>query len=303
MSSIQFRFPGLMDSSDELLRLMLFWDIFLPKSDSSSRFDCVSWATIGLQVQVCAALLGIARHQFERPWALSAQWGGTRWAELWPGFSSIEVLVYIILAVAIWFVKTREIAIGLALPILFWRATAMHPVFPLTLAVGLMPFVRWRSWKAGPSLDSRAKVNTLCPPSQRTSLGGFVKSLLREPVLWVGLFSFFQGYGFREDWDRVYPLAERETLQLTVRSSSEPRPLFQLESTDGRRLRLLSDALCENLDLTTPLGAAVARKNGMTGADVWVKIDYNRADFRLGLPTIRMVTPNSTQQVIKSEGQ
>ncbi len=300
--SIQFRFSGLMDSSDDLLRLMLFWDIFLPESEAGSQSDCVSWATIGLQIQLCAALLGIARHQSERQWALAAQWGGTQWAEALPGFSRIEVFAYLLLAIAVWWGKPREVVVILALPILVFRATVMHPLFPLTLVVGLLPLIRWRRRSTGTTAPKvRGENNGLWLPPQQATLGVLVGNLMRAPVFWFGLLSFSQGFGFSGDWDRVYPLAAPATLQLAVRSSAEPRPLFQLGTSDGRRKRLLSDALARNLGLATSLSAAVQRKRGATGisADTWVKIDLNRPDFRLGFQTIRMVTPTTTQPVLE----
>jgi hypothetical protein len=138
VSSVQVRNPLICDSSDELLRLMLFWDIFLP--DQPGSHSCLpdgairNTATIGFQLQM-AVVLG----------CLAAAPAGAH-----PGPLSLpQRCAWALGAVLLWWRPLRKpalLALGVAGALLAVKA---GPIFPLTLAVGLLAF-----WHVGPPLPA-----------------------------------------------------------------------------------------------------------------------------------------------------
>ena len=94
MLSLQNRNPALTDASDDLVRLLLFWDMLLPEADADAPRDLVTPATVGLQVQLTACLFFRGRALVAEPFWQSVQWEASDVAPLYFAVLGYEKLIF-----------------------------------------------------------------------------------------------------------------------------------------------------------------------------------------------------------------
>jgi hypothetical protein len=269
--SVQSRHPGLTDAADDLLRLLLFWNIFLPEKrqqQGKERGDLVSLGTLGLQWQLSLTLLGTCLQVTPERWALAAQWGQSEAiGAYWLGRVPLAALV------ALWLRPGRQLLLALSALALVVQAEVMHPIFPMTLTAGLSCL--WCSTSgSGPLVLG----DSLREPSRYKGrwlawvllCGLAALAALRGPAAPATL----DLLGWRQDWGRVYPLSRASRGELVLRASGSREPLYTLDLQQGRRLRLLTDALLRDARLLPALVVCQAVRAGVEGpVEVWLKLE------------------------------
>ena len=135
--SVQNRNPGVLEASDYLLRLLLFWDMFLPQS-FPSRGDYVSAATVGLQLQLSVAAGSLAWHLTEPDWRQAAAWSLSSRAFDLPWLWIVLKVFLVLFAVAVWVRTLRLVVLVCAVPVLMAWGVVGSPYLPLTLLVATL---------------------------------------------------------------------------------------------------------------------------------------------------------------------
>jgi hypothetical protein len=295
MVSVQNRHPGIVDSADDLLRVMLFWDIFLPDSQERAGPALVSLATLGWQCQLTVVLVVSAVFwALPHNWMLAAQWGNAVQACRVPWLGSAAGVA----VVAVWWAGSRSVLLPLVGLILAAQAVLMHPVFPLTLAVALSslsPDPRGSS-----DLPSQPRVSAALRQPKRYSalllgwlllcLIGPLWLLLPRPAEFGPLAALGGSLGLRQDWTRSYPLARPLRAQVVLRPIGFPKSLYNLDLRQGRRLRLMSQAFLQDLRLVTPMAVSFAERDRLrTPVAVWLKIERFSPGLTLPRQEIRQL--------------
>lgn len=263
LMSVQQRNPAVTDAADDLLRLMLFWDMFLP---DQAQTDTISLATLGLQWQLTLAVLATSLWATPARWLLSAHWGLDPQAARFPWLG-----ISLIVAVpAIWWSRTRRIMLWPLGLLLLSRAVLMDPAFPLTLAAGLSCL-----WAPQAHHPRRGTAPALRPIMTAAWAVACILSLtftLRPDAATSWLAPAAQGMGLGQNWSRVYPLAAGQRAEVILRSQGYPSALFNLDPDSGRRLRLYSQAMLAIPGLAVPLGQSFAETLGLRQpVEVWLR--------------------------------
>lgn len=278
--SVQQRNPAVNDASDDLLRLLLFWDIFLPEQTDG---DTVSLATLGVQWQLTLALLATGVDS-SRHWLLAAQWGQAVEAVRFPWLGHVVLLAI----PAIWWAPSRRYLMPMVAVALLLQAVLLDPVFPLTMGCGLLclwcPPSRMPGVEIGPDWRPAATLawaSACLAALLWTAFPGWADS--RLSLLGDSL-------GWRQRWSRIYPLAEPVRGEVLLRVAGYARPVFSLDLRSGRRLRLLSQALLADSRLATPLAQSFAESMGTPrSVAVWLKTDWFDEKFSLPRQEVRQL--------------
>lgn len=270
--SVQHRNPSVNDAADDLLRLMLLWDIFLPEA---AEEDTVSLATVGLQWQLTLASLATGLTS-QRQWMLAAQWGQAAEAARLPWLGHVALLAI----PSLWWSGCRRVLLPLLGGALAVQALLMDAAFPITLACGLLCLwrpsrlprphvVAARRW-AAPAAWAAACLMALAWTATPEKIPGPL--VLASEVVGLG-----------QHWRRMYPLAESRRAEVLLRIEGYAQPVFTLDLSSGRRLRLLSQALLVDNRLAVPLAQSFAERASTPRAvAVWLKTSW--LDPRLSLP-------------------
>ena len=285
--SVQNRHPGLLDSADDLLRLLLFWDMLLPNRLEPGQ-DVVSLSTMGLQLQLSVTLLATAWQANPERWLLAAQWGEATPAARFPWLG----LVPAVALPAIWWRKSRPVLVLPAALALLLQGLVLHPALPLTVLAGLLCLAA--PLRGRPVALRQVGVLAQSPrPRLSLALGGLL--CLAGPAwwLWPGLrvqppLAALGGVlGLHQDWSRAYPLASTSRAELILRAVGYPQPLYKLGKDQGRRLRLMSQTLLTDLRLARPLSLSFAERAELSRpVNVWLRVDTLAPDMTLIDPQI-----------------
>lgn len=278
--SMHNRNPGILDSSDDLLRLMAFWDIFLPETGSTTeRRNYFRPATLGWQIQLTLVCL-FTVFSLSGAQDLALQWKGDGWTPALPIFSLIQVAL-VLVVLALWFAPIRMAALFFVLPVLAAWAVVLHPSAPATFAVALLSLVR-RSDSERQQADVRAgkgvwSLVLLCS-FLILGLNLVEGSLWRRPL--VGLARIT---GFTQNWTRFYPLQEKQLAELVAREPRSGQVVWTVSSEGGRRDRLLAQRVQENAQWGAYISGAVARELELEKSPtLWMRVEDLRADYGLG---------------------
>lgn len=287
--SVQQRHPGLVDSADDLLRLLLFWDVFLP--DGKGQGDQLSLGTLGLQLQLSLAVLATSLHATPAHWAMAAQWGEAAQAMglSWLGLAPLIALP------AIWFGPSRQVLLPLVGLLLGAQAVLLDPTFPLTLAVGLACL--WR--RPGRAVQIGLGEALTAPRRHKVWLLAWtlVCLLTSWAVLAGSQLSAPAVLGLQQDWSRVYPLSRELRSELILRPAGYPQPLYKLDLQQGRRLRLLSQALLQDPRLVSPLVVCLAVRGQVdVPIAIWQKTDRLSSEGLLPLAQVRQLGALTVQR-------
>lgn len=292
VAGVQGRHPWVNDAADDLLRLLLFWDLFLPETVSGETDlepDVVSLGTLALQLQLTLAVLGDAYRNAGESWLLAAQWGERPQAApfFWLPLAGCLALP------VLWFRPARRRVGPLVGLLLLARAGLMHPAFPVTLLAGLSCVASLR-----PRAARCAVVGALAAPGRHKPamlLACLLGVCGPTWILWgsaSALAPIATAIGLRQDWSRVYPLAEKRRVEVLLRAPGYPAPLFGLDLDSGRRLRLLSNAVASDLRLSEPLANHFSRTlPSPLPVSPWIKLDLLSKDGVLGERGVRQLEP------------
>lgn len=245
--SLQMRNPAVLDSTDTLLRLMLFWDIFLPDAVEESGLLACS-ATVALQVQLSTTLVMTALSLDPLSLALSLQWqGDSSHCPEW--FAHVLTGSYLFAAAGLWFRRSRKLVLGLLSPVLVAQAVLMHPAFPLTLLVGLSALLEW-----GPQHSSDFKFE-----SKFVAVG--VLALLALSIVEVKRPTRLgAALGLAQNWQELYPYAQASLVEVVAKSGNQT--VWTLTRDSDRRLRSYAQQVKNNslwgLNLPNALGHELA---------------------------------------------
>ena len=282
LMSVQQRNPAVTDAADDLLRLMLFWDMFLPDQVQS---DTISLATLGLQWQLTLAVLATSLWGNPERWLLSAHWGLDPQAARFPWLGiSLAVAVP-----AIWWSRARRILLWPLGLMLLSRAVLLDPTFPFTLAAGLSCL--WAPQAHRPRGDT---VPALRPAMTAAWALACIFSLtftLRPDMATPWLAPAAQGMGLGQDWSRVYPLAAGQRAEVILRAQGYSSALFNLDLNSGRRLRLYSQSMLARPGLAIPLGQSFAETLGLRQpVEVWLRCQrLSGSDLSLPRQEVQML--------------
>ena len=263
MMSAQQRNPAVIDAADDLLRLMLFWDVFLPDQPEG---DTVSLATLGLQWQLTLCVLATSLWATPGRWLLAAHWGLDAQAARFP-WLGLSLMVAI---PAIWWSGARRALLWALFLLLLCQGVLLNPAYPLTLAAGLSCLWSQKAHKAG----GVAAPALLPIPTIAWALACIISLALtlRPDLASSWLAPAAQGVGLRQRWSQVYPLAERERAEVILRAQGSTSALFNLDLDSGRRLRLYSQAILAQPLLAVPLGQSFAERLGLREpVAVWLR--------------------------------
>jgi hypothetical protein len=297
--SVQNRHPGVLDSSDDLLRLMLFWDIFLPTDAPDPPSDAVSPATVGLQIQLTLVLVLTASSLSPDSLSLTSQWAGSLRAEDLAWFATLERSSLWLLALAVWCGRARWPLLVLALPAMILRAVFLHPVLPLTLALALLCLVRVPRRQVSLSVNGFARTGGLKSDPRLMVVFVSLMSILtlglnfvthatfRAPLVALG-----QGLGFLQDWERHYPLASESFVELVARQPENQRVLWTVTTQSNRRERLLAQRVAGQVAWSGRMSKAIGDHfgNGTGNAVLWMRVEELRPDFRLSGSEVQLLS-------------
>ena len=301
MLSLQNRNPALLDASDDLIRLLLFWDMFLPSGRAGPAKDIVTPATVGLQVQLTACLLFRGLQTTAEPFWMSVQWETSDLAPLYFGVLGYERLLLWLLAVVVWLRPARIPMLLLAVPILAARASLLHPLFPLTLAVALTSLVYV------PKREKRFEVLWSTSPFKKATAtcGLLVVSLLTLALnaFPVGaVVAAGQGLGLYQDWSQVYPVPSDRLVQLAALDQSTGQMFWSITSESGRRARLYADKVGKNEAWASILPKALALRNRQVKGPItlWMRTAPLHGEFTLGSAKLKLLS--DTPVHLRTEG-
>lgn len=287
--SVGNRNPAIIDAYDDLLRLMLFWDIFLPQNGESQQ-QTVSPATVGWQWQLTAALVF---------WGLALSSDEVRLAVQWSGHQSGLDVIYLyryaqvtlwILAASVWFKPLRTAALILVVPSLVGLAVELHPLLPLGFGVaGLSLFSRGKAAEqehVRPVGGKVAWTATLLICVIVLLLNTVENSTVRKVTVPLG-----QGLGLLQDWGRYYPLGETDVAELVAKFGG--RPVWVISSDSSRRDRLFAQRVARNSGWAVNLSLALTQRLELPGQpEVWMRKETLRKDF--GLSSVEVVLLSAT---------
>lgn len=286
LMSIQNRNPALLDSSDDLLRLMLFWDMFLPGEQKKPSYDLVSPGTLGLQLQLTIAWATMASGFLLGDRGLRAQWSGRDWVI--PHFATWEASLLLLLVLALWCRPLRGPVLCLAVPLLLLRLLFLHPVFPLTMAVATACLFKGRSRESDIQSTGRPWALALSGLVTVLVLG---LNFVEKPSLRVHFVPMGQALGLLQNWKQVYPLAAGEMVELTAWTPGATVPVWRLDSQESRRMRLFSQRLGQNALWGSRIPSFLAGQNESSSSIMlWMRKERLRDDFLLGEVEIQLLS-------------
>lgn len=243
--SIQMRNPAVLDAGDDLLRLLLFWDMFLPNELEPGR-PFTSWPAVGLQAQLSFALAFVGLGQ----WTTHSRLGQALAVAFGLGL------------LALWIPRTRKILIWPAIAGALLWAFLWEPVFGLSLFSGLLIAIGVPSDRTILDRSERRLALAVCV-ALLVSLGWSV--LPRPRSIWP-LRVIGESIGLSQDWHRTYPPAHGLQHSLTLKTGQTSWTL----PTD-RHSRLFTEALLKQPGLAEPLARAFMRSRALEGAvEVWL---------------------------------
>lgn len=288
--SVQNRNPAIIDASDDLLRLLLFWDIFLPEYPAAEE-SSVTPATIGFQFQLSIVLLMWARSLSVDGVGVACQWGGQD-----IGLELGYLLAYfrvslLFLALAVWVSPLRLAALILVAPALLLYGTQLHALFPCVLAVGLASLFPCRGgepreFSFGTGAHSAVKFGVVM------ILSTFVVALnlVQSPKLRRVIIPPAQALGMLQDWSRVYPISSRAVTEVVARFSGNP--IWSGDRLSSRRDRLYVQRVGESPSWAVNLGSALVTQYRLPGGvQVWMQKESLSEDFRLGRREFVLLSP------------
>lgn len=272
VASVQVRNPGLLDSADDLLRIMLFWDIFLP-CGSSEPVKVSSPATLGLQAQLTLTLLFTAFYMTSERFALAAQWGLATQASSFPWFFAVERIVLVVLALALWWPRVRKPLLVLGVSTLAGQALLLGFAYPLTLVVGLLSLLSLKEHAEPEKSYSKAQyvaVLALTTVCLATNLSKADIVARWSETLAVG-----------QDWSQLYPRATRSLYEVVVKSPQGT--VWYITRDSGRRLRNYAQQIGQNYLWAHNLPRAISHQQSLeTPLTVLVSETEVNPDFSFG---------------------
>ena len=276
IASVQVRNPGLLDSADHLLRLLLFWDIFLP-GESSEPVKVSSPATLGLQAQLTLTLLFTAFSMTAERFALAAQWGLATQASSVPWFFTVERMVLVVLALAVWWPGVRKPLLVLGVSALVGQALLLGFAYPLTLVVGLLSLVSLkehaeseRSYSKAPYLAVLA-LTTVCLATNLSK----AESVAR----------WSEALAVRQDWSQLYPRSTRSLYEVVVKSPQGT--VWYITRDSGRRLRNYAQQVGQNYLWAHNLPRAISHQQSLEApltvlvSETEVNPDFSFGEFKV----------------------
>lgn len=292
MASVQMRNPLLGDAADDLLRLLLFWDMFLPDQPEPQSRQ-LTLATVGLQTQMSLTLL-ICAWLFSRPSysALALGWGAPTLAVAPPWFGGVEASVLVLAALGLWWRGGRLVCFPLVMLIAVLRGLFFHPVFPLVLAVGYTAFNEYGS-KADAATEKTAPTRTgslLWAAVLLLTLGVNAIALGWAVPLSGTVAGASQVLRLQQDWSQVYPLPADAISSVAMRVDGADQPWFTLSVGEGRRRALLGHRLSENARVAGTALEWMAKRRQVAGwVSLWVSERQADTSPRLGLSRHRLI--------------
>jgi hypothetical protein len=285
--SVQNRNPALVDSSDDLLRLMLFWDIFLP--DGPQDQDVVTPGTLGLQLQLSLAFFVLNWYTTPQSWSQAAAWSLRDYAFVFSWLWIPVKISLILLLAALWLRPFRIVALGCSLPVLALWGVFLHPFLPLTLGVAALVLFGTKSYGLRPK-SARPAVVVLTLLVSLLAVGQFVPAV-RAPSKTLA-----EAFGLQQMWSRSYPLSTENVVELVARDSQAGQVVWFLDNRSGRRARLWADEVAKNLAWTSRLEDALKYQVAVQhGPAIWMKQTGVKSNQALGLTEIQLLTETPVQ--------
>jgi hypothetical protein len=287
--SVQNRNPALVDSSDELLRLMLFWDIFLP--DQPEAQGVVGPATLGLQAQLTLGFVLLSWYTTSESWSQAAVWSLNSLAFQLPWLWIPVKITFILLIVALWLRPARIVVLGLSLPVLILWGLFLHPVLPLTVGVAALALIRPKNGEA-PLAEMRG--------GRLSAVGALLACLLAlgqfVPGLRVSAGLIAQGVGLQQSWNRSYPLAAENVVEVVAQDSRTKETFWSLDGGSSRRARLWADQVGRDSAWTSRLEDALKHRFVVeSGPAIWLKLTGLEPNQALGLTEVQLLTKTPVQ--------
>jgi hypothetical protein len=290
MVSVQNRHPAILDSSDDLLRLLLFWDIFLPEPGDPG--EVATPASVGLQVQLSVALAMLARSMTHDSLALSAQWGGNPNLPEIPWMLGLGRAALVFLAVACWIRVLRIPSICFALPVLLAWALVFHPVFPITIALATLCYYRprKRSFRLVEHSTGRPQTAFLVV----VMLVSLALNYAERPGVRRHLVPVGQALGLLQNWSTVYPIPTNSLVSIAAKLRNG-NDVWGVSQRSSRRERMLAQKISRNISWANSLSRALQFKYNLNEHPaIWMKVDELRPDFRLSSIEVRLLTATPT---------
>ena len=299
VASVQARNPTIVDASDDLLRLLLFWDIFLPSVHSGEgvRYYATP-ATLGLQLQLTIASLFVGVAFSPDYLALVSQWSGSAV----PGLVSPLVRLTLgLLVVAIWWSRARGVLVTVVLCGLAVAGYFLHYSLPLTLGVASLCLLsRPGSEQGTPKVSGRLPGWIGVALLALLSVG---LNVAEAPGLRGPLVAIAQGLAFEQDWSGAYPLAGSRVAELVARNRGGGQPLWFVSYDSSRRERLFAQRVAEDPAWAGNLGRGLMRELEIAEPELWLTVEEIPIDLRLGRVEVRLLsrTPvtSYTERVLK----
>ena len=287
--SLQVRNPMLRDGADDLLRLMLFWDIFLPDSYAALPTRRVlSLASLSYQAQLAASLLACALHVLQS--------GDSSTAFFVPSwFGSAEGIAYGIGVVCLWNRRLRNPWLIMMAPILCIRAIALHPTFPLTLAIACVGLCEpWRTRQDDSTVSRLAMPPRLIVGLWAATVALAVSNAVgKAPTAWL-LRTPSEALGLTQDWSQIYPLSG-PVIHLKFQQAGRPDPLLTLGPEEGRRSALLAIRLAGQPRIASSSVDAPALSPGGQTVVLWREEHSTGRNGRLGSQNRRIIAVTKEQ--------
>lgn len=266
--SVQVRNPVLVDGADHLLRLLLFWDIFLPETSTDKPVK--NWASLALQCQLSMTFALVAyHHHTAQDWSLAAQWGNHPWALGVPWLGQLIAGGLLVGVSAVWWGAARKWLVWPLLALMGAWGAVMDPSFPLTVAVALLALLEKGPLEEQGRLPwSGRRQKTLAGLAGLATVIGLAWSLglasQLPPLKLLG-----QATGLNQDWTQLYPLGSSQRHRLEIEASQRR---FLLP--EDRRSRLFVEAAIADPRLLEAAVKALLRPSQFEGqASVWQRTD------------------------------
>jgi hypothetical protein len=205
--------------------------------------------------------------------ALAAQWGLATQASGFPWFFTVERIVLIVLAVALWWPRVRKPSLLLGFLALTGQAILLGSAYPLTLVVGLLSLVSLKEHAEAPKSYSKAQyiaglaLTTVCLATNLSK----AESVTR----------WSEALAVRQDWSRLYPRATRSLYEVVVKSPQGT--VWYITRDSGRRLRNYAQQIGQNYLWAHNLPRAISHEQSLeTPLTVLVSETEVNPDFSFG---------------------
>lgn len=258
--SLHYRNPLILDSADDLLRVLLFWDIFLP-DEPKRNTRLLNWPVVGLLCQLSIVLAFSA-------WSLkqSAPEGG---------LNAVEIPVFAIAAVCLWHRWGRLVWTVPLACVLLARAALLHPIFPLTLAAGWLLVQEWRNDPADSVVTElgSAKLAFFTSLAIFLALSSAAYNVGYTPHKLRHLTDAREILGLEQHWDLIYPLGGPGGRTLFFQTA-DGIPFEVFGPSEGRRRDLLSRTLTQKPRISRSALQMLAKRHNINGwVELWVAPD------------------------------